>query len=117
MIRTCEELNQARVQAQLEIQSYACRILVCSGTGCIATGSHKIHELFEDLVKETPGIELVFSPCGGHDGETVVGVKKTGCQGFLSRKWKKESLVWKMIMYIIFPSNLVVIKVFEGMSF
>lgn len=39
MIRTCEELNQARVQAQLEIQSYACRILVCSGTGCIATGS------------------------------------------------------------------------------
>ena len=82
MIRTCEELNQARVQAQLEIQSYACRILVCSGTGCIATGSHKIHERFEDLVKETPGIELVFSPCGGHDGETVVGVKKTGCQGF-----------------------------------
>ena len=64
MIKTCEELNQARVQAQLEIQSYACRILVCSGTGCIATGSHKIHELFEDLVKETPGIELVFSPCG-----------------------------------------------------
>ena len=43
MIKTCEELNQARVQAQLEIQSYACRILVCSGTGCIATGSHKIH--------------------------------------------------------------------------
>ena len=82
MIKTCEELNQARVQAQLEIQSYACRILVCSGTGCIATGSHKIHERFEDLVKETPGIELVFSPCGGHDGETVVGVKKTGCQGF-----------------------------------
>ena len=28
MIKTCEELNQARVQAQLEIQSYACRILV-----------------------------------------------------------------------------------------
>ena len=56
MIKTCEELNQARVQAQLEIQSYACRILVCSGTGCIATGSHKIHERFEDLVKETPGI-------------------------------------------------------------
>lgn len=76
MIKTCEELNQARVQAQLEIQSYACRILVCSGTGCIATGSHKIHERFEDLVKETPGIELVFSPCGGHDGETVVGVRR-----------------------------------------
>lgn len=84
MIKTCEELNQARVQAQLEIQSYACRILVCSGTGCIATGSHKIHERFEDLVKETPGIQLVFSPCGGHDGETVVGVKKTGSRASAS---------------------------------
>ena len=81
MIKTCEELNQARAHAQQEIQGFSCRILVCSGTGCIATGSHKIHELFENLVKETPGVELVFSPCGGHD-DAVVGVKKTGCQGF-----------------------------------
>ena len=117
MIHNRDELKECRKKAKADMETAVCRILVCSGTGCIATGSHKIHERFEDLVKETPGIELVFSPCGGHDGETVVGVKKTGCQGFLSRKWKKESLVWKMIMYIIFPSNLGVIKVFEGMSF
>ena len=78
MIKTCEDLNQARIQAQQEIEQYACRILVCSGTGCIASGSNKIHEIFEKLVKDTPGVELVFSPCGGHDGEKVVGVKKTG---------------------------------------
>src|SRR5699024_4395849 len=44
-------------------------------------GSQVTYEIFENLVKDTPGVQLVFSPCGGHD-ETVVGVKKTGCQGF-----------------------------------
>ena len=82
MIKTSEELSQARAAATEQLSSYDCRILVCSGTGCIATGSNKIHELFEKLVKETPGVTLVFSPCGGHHDEEVVGVKKTGCQGF-----------------------------------
>ena len=82
MIKTCEELNQAANAACEAIKQYDCRILVCSGTGCIATGSNKIHEIFETLVRETPGIELVFSPCGGNHDEESVGVKKTGCQGF-----------------------------------
>ena len=83
MMKTVEELTQAAVKACEEIKKYDCRILVCSGTGCIATGSNKIYEIFTDLVKDAPGISLVFSPCGGHDeDEKVVGVKKTGCQGF-----------------------------------
>ena len=82
MIQTMDELSQAREAAVQQIKAYDCRILVCSGTGCIATGSNKIHEIFENLVKETPGVELVFSPCGGHHEEAAVGVKKTGCQGF-----------------------------------
>ena len=83
MIKTIESLDQARALAKQEIAGYACRILVCSGTGCIATGSNRIHEIFELLVKDTPGVELVFSPCGGdHEEEKVIGVKKTGCQGF-----------------------------------
>ena len=82
MIKTCEDLQQARAQACQAVSAYDCRILVCSGTGCIATGSHYIHEIFEKLVKETPGVELVFSPCGGDHDHQAVGVKKTGCQGF-----------------------------------
>ena len=82
MIKTVEELTQAQSVACEDIKHYDCRILVCSGTGCIATGSHRIHELFCELVDQTEGVELVFSPCGGqHEGEAV-GVKKTGCQGF-----------------------------------
>ena len=82
MIRTKEELSQAKSAAAEQLSKYNCRILVCSGTGCIATGSNKIHEIFEKLVKDTPGVSLVFSPCGGHDDDKTVGVKKTGCQGF-----------------------------------
>ena len=54
-------------------------VIACGSASYIGVNAQYV---FEDLVKETPGIELVFSPCGGHDGETVVGVKKTGCQGF-----------------------------------
>ena len=81
-MKNIEELSLIREKAAQDLKNYDCRILVCSGTGCIATGSNKIHEIFEKLVKETPGVELVFSPCGGHHEEKEVGVKKTGCQGF-----------------------------------
>ncbi|MGN0335368.1 MAG: NADH-ubiquinone oxidoreductase-F iron-sulfur binding region domain-containing protein [Lachnospiraceae bacterium] len=82
MINNKDDLLQVREAAKQEIASYNCRILVCSGTGCIATGSAKIHTIFADLVKETPGVTLEFAPHEKHDHEEKVGVKKTGCQGF-----------------------------------
>ena len=82
MIKTMEQLDQARAAAIGQLGGYDCRVLVCSGTGCIATGSNKIFDIFQELIKEAPGVELVFSPCGGDHGEKTVGVKKTGCQGF-----------------------------------
>ena len=84
MIKTKEDLLQVREAAVAELASYDCRILVCSGTGCIATGSAKIYDIFADLVKEIPGITLEFAPHDKYDEkkEDKVGVKKTGCQGF-----------------------------------
>lgn len=82
MIKTTEELNQTRLQAKEDLKRYDCRILVCSGTGCIATGSNEIYKIFRDLVKEQPGILLEFAPHDKGEHEKLVGVKKTGCQGF-----------------------------------
>lgn len=82
MIKTTEELNQTRLQAKEDLKRYDCRILVCSGTGCIATGSNEIYKIFRDLVKEQPGILLEFAPHDESEHEKLVGVKKTGCQGF-----------------------------------
>ena len=38
------ELDSCREEAKKVLEAYDCRILVCSGTGCIATGSEKIYE-------------------------------------------------------------------------
>ena len=82
MIQNMDALSQAREAAIAQLKAYDCRILVCAGTGCVATGSNKIHEIFSNLVKENPNVELVFAPCGGNHETPAVGVKKTGCQGF-----------------------------------
>ena len=78
MIENREDLLKSREAAEQEIASYDCRILVCSGTGCIATGSQKIYEEFLKITKDTPGVTLEFAP---HDEKKHMGVKKTGCQG------------------------------------
>lgn len=82
MIRNVEELAQVREQSIADLDRYNCRILVCSGTGCIATGSNKIHQIFEHLVKDAPGVVLEFAPHDEKEHADLVGVKKTGCQGF-----------------------------------
>ncbi len=79
MIKNKEDLLQVREAAKKQVEAYDCRILVCSGTGCIATGSMKIYEEFLELTKDAPGVTLDFAP---HDEGEHVGVKKTGCQGF-----------------------------------
>ncbi len=78
MIENREELRKSREAAEQEMASYACRILVCSGTGCIATGSQKIYEEFLKIAKDTPEVTVDFRP---HDDKAHLGVKNTGCQG------------------------------------
>ena len=79
MISNIEALEKVREAAQQVIAGTHCRILVCSGTGCIATGSEKIYEKFVEIAKDHPEVALDFSECGGHDKS--LGVKHTGCQG------------------------------------
>ena len=79
MISNKAELDKCREAAVEELQSYGCRILVCSGTGCIATGSEKIYQKMIEIVGNTPNVTIEFAP---HDEKEHVGVKRTGCQGF-----------------------------------
>lgn len=81
MIQTIDALNASRETAKKQLEACDCRILVCSGTGCIATGSEKIYNRFLEITKDAPGAVLDFSSCGGHDHDTNLGIKKTGCQG------------------------------------
>jgi len=65
-------------KAKERLDSYDCRILVCSGTGCIATGSHNVYDKFVEITKDTPNVTVDFKP---HGKDAHVGIKKTGCQG------------------------------------
>lgn len=74
-----EKLLELCEAEQEKLAACDCRILVCSGTGCIATGSQKIYEKFLEVAKDAPGVSITFAP---HDeDEKKVGIKKTGCQG------------------------------------
>ena len=43
-IKNGEELLNKQKEVNEKIRSYTCRVLVCSGTGCIASGAQKIYE-------------------------------------------------------------------------
>lgn len=77
-IQNKEELLKIRQTAASELAACECRILVCSGTGCIATGSNKIYDKFMEIAKDAPGVSITFAP---HDENAHIGIKKTGCQG------------------------------------
>ena len=77
-IKSKEDLLNKQAEVNEQIKSYTCRVLVCSGTGCVATGSQKIYEKFMEIAKDAPGVTIEFGP---HDKDAHVGVKKTGCQG------------------------------------
>ena len=74
---TCrEDLLKKREEAQSEIKSYTCRIFVCSGTGCMASGAQKIYDQMKLLCEGLDGVQIEMQKDIPH-----LGVVKTGCQG------------------------------------
>ena len=51
-IKSKEDLLNKQAEVNEQIKSYTCRVLVCSGTGCVATGSQKIYEKFMENSEE-----------------------------------------------------------------
>lgn len=71
-----EDLLNKQSEVQKTIDSYTCRVLVCSGTGCIASGSNKIYDEMVKLCAGMEGVQIEMQKDVPH-----VGVVKTGCQG------------------------------------
>ncbi|HOO57201.1 MAG TPA: NADH-quinone oxidoreductase subunit NuoF [bacterium] len=74
IIATVEALADARKEAREKLKSRL-RVLVCTGTGCVANGSLKVLERFKELM----GNEAVSAD--SHD-ETGIRLAHTGCHGF-----------------------------------
>ena len=77
-----QQVNLEAVQQQYERAraAVARRVVVCAGTGCVASGSLKVHKALEEAIASR-GLQVVVelhSECGGAD----VLLSKSGCQGF-----------------------------------
>ena len=93
-IKSRADLDVLKKDGQAQIDQKACRLLVCSGTGCVASGSEKVYNKLCELAKSHPEIDVVFSAeeahgaeggckgCAGADDKKSVSIKKSGCHGF-----------------------------------
>ena len=52
MINTREDLNRLKDEYSKLFSSLKMRILICGGTGCVANGSMKLYQRFEELLRE-----------------------------------------------------------------
>lgn len=75
-IENRNDLLTEREKARKKLDSYDCRILVCAGTGCVASGSETIYRKMEELCRDLPGVTVEFEKHVPH-----IGTVKTGCQG------------------------------------
>ena len=71
------ELKEYRAECQKK-QSADCRVLVCGGPGCLASGSQKIYEKFKELTKENAGVEVNDRAAGIVKGAHVEEVAAFG---------------------------------------
>ena len=76
IIENREALLKEREAAREELASYKCRILVCAGTGCVASGSEKIYQKMVELCQDLECVSVEFQKDVPH-----IGTVKTGCQG------------------------------------
>ena len=52
------QLEMLQRQCRDRKDGYTCRILVCAGTGCVATGSLDVYSQLRELCKEDEGIRV-----------------------------------------------------------
>jgi NADH-quinone oxidoreductase subunit F len=80
MLKTRTDLDRLRENCQKSIAAERGRILVCAGTGCVASGSLEIYEQLQKLMAEKGipcSVELAEEP-----HQKTIGLKKSGCHGF-----------------------------------
>ena len=72
-----EELQALRKNAEAALHAPGIRILVCAGTGCIASGSKDIYDKMKSLCEGNNSVSVEF------EGEVPhPEIKKSGCHGF-----------------------------------
>ena len=74
-----KSLNLIKEENIKSINDSKCRILICAGTGCLASGSDKIYEKMVSLCSGNSNVEVSLE---SHVDHGDIQVKKSGCHGF-----------------------------------
>ena len=68
-----DDLLRKQAEVKNTLESFTCRILVCSGTGCIASGAQKIYDEMVRLCENLDWVSIEMKKDVPH-----VGIVKTG---------------------------------------
>ena len=76
------DLTAFRAACKAAFDAEERKLLICAGTGCVASGSLEVYDRLNELLKEKGlSTRAEFSAdCGAHTDS--VGLKKCGCHGF-----------------------------------
>ena len=67
-ITSMEDLKNKQAEVKKNLDGYTCRVLVCSGTGCIASGAQKIYEEMSRLCEGIEGVAVEMQKDVPHVG-------------------------------------------------
>lgn len=85
ILDTRQGLQRFRASCATAAEAETQKILICAGTGCIASGSLEIFERLCALMEERSipcAVQLDTAPHEHGEKSGVVGMKKSGCHGF-----------------------------------
>ena len=77
LLHNREELQELREKAEEALHAQKIRVLICAGTGCIASGSKEIYEKMKNLSEINENVSVDFGGDVPHPE-----IKKSGCHGF-----------------------------------
>ena len=80
-IKDQKTLDAAKEESLEKLSHDSIRILICAGTGCVASGSLEVAEAFEENITDDLKAEVSFLD----DGCENVAVKTSGCHGFCAK--------------------------------
>ena len=81
-INSKEELQSKKAEIEQNIQSFTCRVLVCSGTGCIASGAQKIYDEMAKLCENLDWVSIEMKKDVPHVG--IVKLSRLAARVFAS---------------------------------
>ena len=77
LLQNREDLIELRKAAKARMDAEKIRVLICAGTGCIASGSKQIFDRLQQLAEQNESVVVEMEKEVPHPE-----IKKSGCHGF-----------------------------------